>query len=241
MIKLLNVYKDNSYLYEYKGNDTIKIIEKYNPDNPNIRLHFEDDEFNMELASKDIHIDICGNIYFELNDVKYIIDDGYRNVMIRAGYIVRDQYDKEKNKIMDKGLGLMIQAKTIKDLHSLEGFGMVNDVGDDTFTQNFQDDFIFKISYTSIDNLVNINQTRKINKQPFYPFDKKMDKYGTYFMCIYAERTNPESPEESKYDKADQCITDIIRTLNRLHDGYSYHYRPVYIKKRIINNGINCI
>lgn len=241
MIKLLNVYKDKSYLYEYRDNDTVVKLEKYNPNNPNIRLHFEDDDYNMELGADDIHIDICGNIYFELNDIKYIIDDGYRFVMVRAGYIVREQYDNKKRRIEDKEVGKMIKESIIKDLHILDEFGEVTDVNDETFYQNFLDDFIYKISYTSVDNLVNINKTRKINKQPFYPFDKTMDKYGTYFICIYAERINGYTDEQSKYDKADSYISDIIKHLNKQHDTYKYHYRPVYIKKRIINNGINNI
>ena len=44
-----------------------------------------------------------GQVVFEFNNDKYIVDDGYQDLLIRAGYIVMDDYDVEN--IEDKDFG----------------------------------------------------------------------------------------------------------------------------------------
>ena len=60
------------------------------------------------------------------------------------------------------------------------------------------------------------------------PFDKKMDKYGTLYMSIFAEKIN-NNTVKNKFAYADLIIKDLIMTL-----GADYHYTSLPIKNQIL-------
>jgi hypothetical protein len=215
MIKLINTFRSKSYFYKDE-NSLFTFIDEYK-EGENINFHFEDDEYNIEIESKDIHIDNCGNIYFLINDDKYIVDDGYRNLLTKSGYIIRDKYDFERIADPEKG------KKIINDFED-DIFKTIDDLNYETI--QYQDNFYIKIneryflyyiSFTNIDELVEINKIRKINKQPFYPFDKSMDKFGTNFMSIYTKRLNNVAKDIEKYNKSDKIVSELLQNLNKYH------------------------
>ena len=256
-IHLINTYKDDSYFYK-TDSPSIR-INKYEPWDTNLSLHFEDDNYKMEISHEDLHVDNSGNIYFETDDSKYIIDDGYRNILVRCGYLVKDHFDKVF--VQNNDEGLEVSNYISKDIESYinniivkmecgewldDNISTIVDYGDInvnilsnttgiTFVRN---EYLYMIKFCCVENLVDINQARKVNIQPFYPFDKNMDKFGTVFVCIYAQRLSDIALEKTKYDDADDILTDMVSFFNKRT---SYHYKPMYIKKRIINNNLNNI
>lgn len=261
MIKLINTYKDKSFFY--KGDLTNpEIVERFDPNDRKINLYyFEEGEYflqGMNILHDDIHIDISGNIYFEVGDTKYIIDDGYRNLLVRCGYIVYKNYDKEyfimdalSRPEIDRMQGNMINhiIMTLDKInHEDNNFRFIDhfksdpvyyDVDD--ITLDFEDlnsDWIFTVNFSSVTNLVKTNEKRKINHQPFYPYLKSMDKYGTVYVCIYALRKKSNAQDKSKYKYADDILRKMMYHMVSIDD---YKYTFLDIKKRIIFNGYNNI
>lgn len=240
MIKLINTYKDDSYFYKLK-NGKIEKIDIYNPEDKEIKLHFENEDYIFELDSSDIHMDISGNIYFVLNDKKYIIDDGYRNVMIRCGYLFKNNFE-QKYSTKDNG-GVEVKKSIFKDIYNTLNKIINSNVEneDDKISVIFcQDGYEFKLVFSSVEKLVSTNYDRKINKQPFYPFIKDNDRYGCVFVAIYAKRYISTASEQIKYDDADELLGNIVTNINNISKD-NYHYKPLYIKKRVICNNINNI
>ena len=63
------------------------------------------------------------------------------------------------------------------------------------------------------------------------PFDKKMDKFGTIYISIFAQKMQPLTREAGnmKYQIADTIIKDLVNDL-----GPNYHFIQQPIKRRVI-------
>ena len=91
--------------------------------------------------------------------------------------------------------------------------------------------FIYRINFNTVNNIVTKNQKRKENSLPYFPFDKNMDKYGTIYITVYAQKTKKLTQEEgnNKFILADDLIFKLIKSL-----GKEYKYLPMTITKRIM-------
>jgi hypothetical protein len=115
--------------------------------------------------------------------------------MIKCGYIIYKNYDQEK--ISDKEIGNQIHETLLSNVFNV----IENEYPDfEKSTNRYSTKYIitregYKITiglYSNID-IVKKNQQRKINGLQFYPFDKKMDNYGTIYSTIHCQKISEET------------------------------------------------
>ena len=88
MVKTVRLNKKENYLIDKNGN----ILEKYDPNIPSDLIIKLDDSM-LKVDSSNIKVEYGGQIVVQYNGDKFIIDDGYQNVLVKAGYIVYKDYD----------------------------------------------------------------------------------------------------------------------------------------------------
>lgn len=181
-----------------------------------------------------------GQVVFEFNNDKYIVDDGYQDLLIRAGYIVMDDYDVEN--IEDKDFGAKLRhifltkvkniCNKLTDLFDIEEVKLTNFKGIKiVYTQ---DGFRYTVYFDTINSIVNKNQQRKIDNLPFYPFLKGMDKYGTLYVSVFCKKISDEEDAHTlnKYINGEKFVTEFIRYIN-FEEENNYKFKKIVVKKKI--------
>lgn len=237
MVKTVKLDKCENYLIDTATNE---LLDRYDPNNRNLQLVIKLDNSELIVEADKINIEYGNLITVKFGDTKYIIDDGYQNMLVKSGYIVYKDYD-EKN-IMDRNEGLATRdfvmtsvRDTIDDM--LRDYNINNDditryeypvanefcMGDKFYQ--------YYIVLDTVNSIVNKNQLRKDNSLAFYPFDKRMDKFGTIYVSIFVERVAEDLSEmqENKFTRCDNIIKDLISRL-----GPNYHFITQQIKRRVV-------
>lgn len=234
MVKTIKLDKHENYLIDTVTNN---LLDKYDPSNKNIRLVIKLDDSELVVDSSRINIEYGNLITVKYGDTKFIIDDGYQNILTKAGYIVYSDYDEVN--IMDKAEGVEMRSKimdkittTIDDL-----FGIYCENNTMEYKESDNNEFCvsdgfynYWVVLDTVNGIVNKNQLRKDNSLAFYPFDKKMDKYGTIYISIFVERiANDLRNADNKFSVCDNIIKDIIN-----HLGSDYHFITQQVKRRVV-------
>ena len=190
------VLKTNSTCYfvcDITHEESIKYI-----DSPKLSLKYLDSKTGEYKTLENVYIDNRTNVIVgkDENGSTYVIDDGYRNSMIRAGYMVYKNYDEIQ--CTDKAEGNVIHEKLLDYISNaiLDYDGDVKVFGyTDSAPFEYADTYYleksgyrFTIKLYNNFQIVKINQDRKINGLQFYPFDKNMDNYGTLYVSIYCQK-----------------------------------------------------
>lgn len=244
MIKIVKIdLKDNYFVDELTG----IIVDKFNPDNKYLNLvtKLEDDSI-LTVKNEQIIQKYGGQLIFEYKDDKYIIDDGYQNLLIRAGYIVKNKFDISTNFINERSIGIeyrnilfnYIKSEMREFMKEREFSYDINYKENQSIEVIFLDsdsDNKFTIIIETINSVVNKNQQRKLNELPFYPFLKSMDKYCTMYMSIFAKKISSiTNSDKAKYESAEKFIIDFINRLNKnATDNDQYRFERTIIRKRI--------
>lgn len=239
MIKIIKI--DNRYNYLI-NKITQEKIEKYDPDIENLVLvtRLEDGSV-LNVESSQIHQQYGGSIYFDYLDDRYLIDDNYQDILIRSGYIVLNDYDIKQENNKNNGLELRnsLMQKIKVAVYKIDTSNYdryitklpnVNEVKIIFEKSGYK----FTVYFNTVNNIVNKNQQRKLNRLPFYPFSKDMDKYGTIYVSIFCQKI--EIGESNiKYEIAENFIGDFIKILSEKDKEDQFHYVPLIVKKRIVN------
>lgn len=234
MIRLVKLDKKENYLIDSITN---KIIDKYDPYNPDLKLVIQLEDSVLTVDADKIKIEYGNQIVVDYNDERFIIDDGYQDILIKAGYVIYKNYDKEN--IFNKEEGINVRSDIMDDLKRSIKYLYTNRIIDEceqlkntefvfhTIDGNYQ----YTIIIDTVNSIVSKNQERKDNSLPFYPFLKSMDKYGTVYISIFAKKISKVDNEESniKFKKADDIVKEIIKNL-----GSDYHFSGQKIKRRLI-------
>lgn len=242
MTKIIKVDGKKHYFVD---DISASIIEKKRKFDPSLSFVTElDDGSVLNVKSDRIIHQYGGQVYFHYCGDKYIIDDGFQDVLIRAGYFVLGEFDHVQ--IHDREEGVELRKQIFSDVknicYSNDMYAKYHDV--DVYSLSSLDivikfereGFRFTINITSVNNIVNKNQTRKMNGLPFYPFDKKIDRYGSMFVSIFSERVNMDSNDSKRgYDIADEFNNWFCTKLNNYSERSDYHYIPLFIKRRVIH------
>lgn len=225
---VLKTNQDSCYFYDSDTNtQSRKFIES-----PNLSLIFIDNEERKELDN--VYLDPRTNVIVgrDVNGTTYVIDDGYRNSMIRAGYLVYKNYDELK--INDRNEGAKIHDELVYLVSQAikKAFPTIerNVIG---FSENYtliDDGYRFTIGIYSNIDIVKKNQERKINGLQFYPFDKRMDNYGTLYITIHCQRIE-ENNENKSTVIADNILKSIIDNTEDIKFTIMDISNPLYYTK----------
>ena len=218
-------------------------IQKYDHSIPGVTFHLFDKKTGKEevIDSSSIYLEFGGSICFRKNGEKFIIDDGYRDVLVSAGYLVAENYDSVR--ILDKQLGSKTRTKIMNDIAKcFENNYILSKSSSKITVLGESKCFSYTINFSTSSDIVYRNELRKENNIAVYPFNKNMDKYGTIYISIFAERKT-DAPTVKSYTKefdVQSIIATIVNSINDLkfedsNEKFNYHYVAVPITKRIIN------
>lgn len=235
MVKVLKIDNINNYLVNETG-DLAYIWD------PNCKLYTKlEDGSILMVDSSQIRQQYGGTIFFDYENDKYIIDDGYQDALIRAGYIVLNEYSSKN--IFDKEKGMEVRGK----LFSYVGNVLLNNyTNQDNVCIEIKDnqeikltfeksDYKFTVSIDTINNIVTKNQKRKLNTLPYYPYAKEMDKYGTLYLSIFAKKIDIFAEDRDKYKIAEDFMADLVNLLNKESTHDRYRIEKLLTKKKILN------
>ena len=237
MIKLIKTGKYNFF----RDKNTGEIIYEYDPDNKDLEMIIKmEDGSILHIDSSEIKIEYGGQISFDYNGDKYTIDDGFRDIMISSGYIIMDDYDSRMELEKEKGVEIRkhIMDVTESALDSMKDIDLLSQAIVDETKNNkticfSHGGFTFTVSIDIVNNIVNKNQQRKINKLAYYPFKKGMDKYGTLYLSIFAKRQDKNISANKKYDIASKFVEELISKMNDIDTDHQYHFESISITRRI--------
>lgn len=229
MIQTIRLGQGN-YLTDKKTGET---LERYNPDNKDVELTIKLEDSILKVDGSKIQDCYGGITIVQHNNNRYIIDDGFQNTLIKCGYIVYKDYDTKH--IIDKNEGLSVRDSILtsvsKIVNTIEDCEVTTDdenqimisIGDES------DHYSYTIRFTTVNFIVNKNHIRKDNDLCFYPFDKNMDKFGTIYVSVFAQKNFKKFNEPDKYSVPDNIIRKIIMEL-----GCDYHYISLPVRGRVL-------
>lgn len=247
MIKTIKVDKVN-YFADNKTKDRIPV---YSEENPNLVFYMKMEDKSSLIVPRDkISLKYGGQISFDYDGDRYFVDDGYRDTLIKAGYLVFKDYDNRENHITDPEEGLALR-NDIRDVIAY-GLAKVPEVPfksletEENWTNSeistkFRDEqsnFEYTVIISTVNSIVNKNQQRKLNELPFYPFDKNMDKYGTFYISVFCKKITLDKVDlRTKYDVANEYIKGLLNGINskKSLNGDQFHFVSLPIKRKLIN------
>ena len=198
---------------------------------PNLSFYMDGTEMNSE----DIYIDKSGFPSFNYEGEKYLIDDGYRNTLQKVGYIIYKDYDQVR---CDDSLGHQILTYITNQVS--DGIlGLKNKID---IIQKDNNTFViiskfYKYTVILSDSfeIVSENKDRKINGIQYYPFDKRMDKYGTLYLRLFSQKLK-ESGElyENDLSYIENLIKDILCILNKENNNFKFSSLELPKKKVVL-------
>ena len=190
-------------------------------------------EIDGNLAD-DIFINYAGEIAAKIGEqIKIISDYPYYNKLIKAGYFVYKDYDRERVEDPDMGVELRKELfvrvmeklyDTLKDLPDFE------DISYDHEYRFSYSSCKYTIRLDSVSAMVNKNMDRKDNNLKYYPYDKNVDKYGCLYLRIYGQNTSEESDDTKNRRYASKIVK---KTLSKMGE---YHFKDLPIRTRIVYN-----
>lgn len=232
MTKTIKLDGKNNYLIDRA---TGEIVTRYDSENQNLQLVIQLDNSELEVDATNIKKDFGDQIVVKYNNDLFIIDDGFQPILIKCGYVVSGNYDQEMYNGND---GLELTNSIFLDvMNGLRTYiqntpnYIIEQLDDEKrrMIQFTSEGYRFYVSVHSVSAIVSKNQLRKDNSLPFYPFDKKMDKYGTVYLNIFAEKIDTEVKPDIKYTIANTIVKHTL-----LNMGPQYHFVPQIVKRRII-------
>ena len=246
MIKTIKLDGKDNYLMD---NNTGEIVYKYDDDR-DLRLVLTLDDSVLNISKQKISRQFDGQIIVQHNDDRYMIDDGYYNILIKSGYIVFNIYDEITVDPDHKDFGITLRDSIIKavrkviielnreynfvdgkapSIPKLEYSGNKTTLIVDSENSEYSYMFVFD----TINNMVNKNQGRKENDLTFYPFKKTMDRYGTLYLSVFCQKNKhiENNTPRKKYIIPDMIIKELIKKLN---ENDQYHYVSNQVKRRVV-------
>lgn len=236
MIK--NIYVDGKKHYFVDVSNGNK-YDKYDPDNKNLGIHLELDDSILDADPENIKQTYGGLLIVQYGFDRFVIDDGYQNNLVKAGYIVYKTYDQ--NHIIDQGEGVKIREKIMNDVRDAfkeysnkhtESSIMINtNLGNALETEMIinNNDCSITVNADIISGIVIKNKRRKDNSLPFYAFDKSIDKYGSVYMSIFVKKNTKNADDIPPIVKANEINKEILDLL-----GMDYHFNSQIVKKSVL-------
>lgn len=207
---ILKTNNSNCYFYY---NDTKEKSDKF-IDSPNVSLYYNDKIIN------NVHLDNRTNVIVAKDNdgITYVVDDGYRDILIKVGYVVYKNYDEIQVTDISEGNG--IRNNLIETLSNAvsDSYNDLNISIDEIFNNDGyefdRDGYHFTILLYTNRDIVKRNQERKINSLQFFPFDKKMDNFGTLYVAVYCQKIVKDDPEIKSNIIIDNIFANIIKNGN---------------------------
>lgn len=144
---------------------------------------------NNQISSKNIIIQDGGQIIFKDDKgMKYIIDDGYRQKLVSAGYLTLGSKESDTIIDIDEEKSIIIRELLLKSCRT-HSKALKNNTRNSIFYMSDKYDHDFFIELESINKLIERNIKRQNLSLPMYPTERGQDKRGLYFR-VYTMKNN---------------------------------------------------
>ena len=228
MIFTVKLDKKNNYFLD---KETGEKLDRYDSTNSNLQLHLKLKDCDLNVDTSLIVQEYGGQIAFQHDGNKYIIDDGFQDTLVKCGYIVYKNFDNER--VNDNSEGILIRDSLVNKIRravaSLNYDKEIETLANETLMTIKTESYSFKFRFDTVGNIVTKNYRRKDNSLTYYPFDKSMDKYGTIYVSIFAEKLKCGCTDNDKFNVPSEIIKDLVKEL-----GLEYHYVSLPIKGRVL-------
>ena len=207
----------------------------YDPDNDNMDFVMNmDDGSILQVNHSNISYKYNNIIEFIYNDTLYTIDDGYRDTLIKAGYLVYKDFDTHQELDKEKGYA---RRNSIAEMifNALKQFDVkiISHIENNIAVEFEEKGFRFTVYIDTINNIVSKNQDRMANDVSFMPFNKGIDKYSCFYIGIFAKKLEKVENGNVKYKIANEFVKKFINTINENEYHYEFHYDSLQVKYRI--------
>lgn len=218
---------NNKFIDKVSGRE----VKKYDPSNENLVFIYKPDtNTEIRIEHGNIQYKYGEAMSFNIDEKNYIIDDGYRDILIKCGYIIKNAPSSNGIEVRN---GLMNEIyETIQS--NIKETGIISMEGNDNHSSIVFDttDYTFSVYFNTISGIVNKNEKRRNNNLSIYPYDKTVDKYSSAYISIFAQKKEQgdDISGSKKYILADGFVTKLIKLL-----GNNYSFKSLSIKKRVYN------
>ena len=241
MVKTIKLDGRNNYLFDPKTDEIIPKYESNLKDKyPDFKLRLKlPDQSILTVDGDNITEEYGGDIIIQYNNDKFIIDDGYQPILLKAGYMIYQNYDRDKH--YDKASGIQLRDSIMNDIENVFTKWMssylneaqIDKIGNSELSMVTYDPtsgFNYKINAETVPSIVTKNHMRKDNSLSFYPFSKRMDRYGTIYIDIFGQRILESAKDADRFTFPDKFIKYLTEEL-----GPNYHFDAQIVRKRLVD------
>ena len=179
---------------------------------------------SRKIPAENLFINYGGYIVAKVDGNNETIDYPYYNRLVKAGYVVFRDYDKERIHVSE---GYSIRAEVLHTV--LEAIRTLikeynATVDGNTFILD-SDEGTYTVYIDTVDNMVTKNMSRRDNNLKYFPYDKEVDRFGCVYLAIFEE---PSKLEKDGKAFATSFVKKLIGMLPE------YHFNNLPVKSRII-------
>lgn len=188
------------------------------------RVNYRDDdsiEFRCKLPDKSVIYVPNSNIVnmsFKFQNQVYQIDVGQNERLTTCGYLIKGEYNHLRINDQDQGIKdrtalLQRIEDALSVLQTIWGDPNIsverkNNVISLKFSEN---ESSYSFYFDTVSSIVTYNQERKMERLPFYPFDKGVDKYESIYLSVFADS---DLDMFYVYRKIMDTVNQLIQILN---------------------------
>ena len=206
---------DNKYLVDELGNKT----EKFVAGKTSLVVN------NRQIPAEDLSVNYGGYIVAKVDGNNETLDYPYYNRLIKAGYIVFRDYDKERIHVSE---GYSIRAKVVHTVLDAIRKLCKEYQNATVYNNSFivdSEEGTYTIYIDTVDNMVTKNMSRRDNNLKYFPYDKDVDRFGCVYLAIF------EEPSKLERDDRSFGTNFVKRLIGMLPE---YHFNNLPVKSRII-------
>ena len=167
----------------YFINEDGSISMQYDP-NFNRCFILNSGDSSKEIPMENIAIQKGGQIAFKYDNIKYIIDDGYRNRLVMAGYL--DLKIKEEGSDFD--YGPRIKSALMQSFKTLKFDSMYFHQNELMIENHSKSGYTLLIEIEPLDRMITRNIKRAEQRLPMYPTRQGFNRFKTLYFRIFAQK-----------------------------------------------------
>lgn len=160
----------------------------------------------IKISMDKISIQNGGQIVFKFDNQKYIIDDGYRNRLIMAGYldlpnIEEPEKDRDKQKLRN----------AIIDLFKSRGIGDMEFTPNSVYVKSLTQGYEISLEIETLNKMIERNIKRTELSLPMYPTERGYSKVTSLYFRLYAKRCDAKSSKN--YEELHNICNKMLRSI----------------------------
>ena len=189
---MTNVLKTgvNNYFINEDGS----ISMQYDPCFNSCFMMYNGDDPKIKISMDNINIQPGGQIVFKYDNKKFIIDDGYRNRLIMAGYLDLHPQNADVITIDDNIRLKELMINSFSNIKSIEQTDYDNNrIAFRDYIQGYE----FNIIIETISKMIDRNIKRQELNLPMYPTERGHIKNTSVYFRIYCKRTSEAKSNKS--------------------------------------------